>query len=340
MPWYNTHIFGASGVHLFFVISGFVIASQRIERGATGAIRFGINRLARIVPMYWLCKFAFIASRWFLDPVHANQYDFRTIWPDLMKSLLFVPRETPPILGVGWTLNYEMFFYLLFGAIVVWAGRSALFAAALLGLFVALDTLIGERTLGVLAQPIVLEFALGIFIYRIHAISLLASAAPYLFLVGMLVLFSTAFWFLPGSASGWSIFFAWGLPSALILLGAVSWERRRPNLLRWRPLTAIGDASYSLYLIHYVSIFGRSNLAATLFLDTPLIRSAGPNIATFAMVGVLTVIAILVRRWIEVPLTKAVKTALSNLVAASPPNQALRGRGPQPAEQIPSRSEP
>ncbi|MER9000001.1 acyltransferase [Mesorhizobium australicum] len=314
MPWYYTHIFGAAGVHLFFVISGFVIASQRIEKSVTGALKFCVNRVSRIVPMYWLCTFAFVAARTFLDPNHASQYSLETIWPDLVKSLLFIPREAPPVLGVGWTLNYEMFFYLVFGTVVVLAGRSVIFAATALACFVAADTLIGERTFGVLAQPIVLEFAIGMLIFKVYRSAVLQRVAPYVFASGLLTLFSTAFWFLPGSASGWSIFFAWGLPSAATMLGAVCWESRRPNLLRWRPLTAVGDASYSLYLIHYIAIFGRSNLAATLFLDTPLIRSSGPQVATFTMVAILTIIAIAVHRWIEMPLTIATKGTLARLI--------------------------
>jgi exopolysaccharide production protein ExoZ len=95
-----------SGVAVFFVISGFIMCFIT-RKDADG---FLAKRFLRIVPMYWLCtliRFGLLSfSSWSANPPLAA---------DLPRSLLFVPSEELPILGVGWTLNFEVYFYLVFG---------------------------------------------------------------------------------------------------------------------------------------------------------------------------------------------------------------------------------
>ena len=102
---------------IFFVISGLVIyLSTRDKPIAPG--QFLLNRVLRIVPAYWfytllMALLLLVASRWMPHQVFDGQH--------LLLSLLFIPAENPggyglyPTLNVGWTLNFEMFFYLLFG---------------------------------------------------------------------------------------------------------------------------------------------------------------------------------------------------------------------------------
>src|ERR1700730_16181483 len=100
----------ASGVDLFFVISGFVMVySSRDLFAVKGAARtFFTRRVARIVPPYWAVMVIAI-------PLMALPSD----WRSLLGSYLFIPYRAPgdnivPVYGVGWTLNFEMFFYALF----------------------------------------------------------------------------------------------------------------------------------------------------------------------------------------------------------------------------------
>ena len=104
----------SSGVDLFFVISGFVMvySSETLFGTKGAAIVFFTRRLARIAPPYWLLTAIAI-------PVMSLPID----WGSLLGSYLFIPYRAAagnitPLYGVGWTLNFEMYFYALFSAVI------------------------------------------------------------------------------------------------------------------------------------------------------------------------------------------------------------------------------
>jgi exopolysaccharide production protein ExoZ len=106
---------GRLGVEIFFVLSGFIITiiggAGRFEPFA-----FARNRVGRIVPIYWLATFLVVGL------ATAMPSKFRTTVPTLegiVKSLLFIPSDVPkaPLLTLGWTLDFEMLFYLVFGSL-------------------------------------------------------------------------------------------------------------------------------------------------------------------------------------------------------------------------------
>lgn len=164
---------GALGVDLFFVISGFIMVLTTFGKDVTPA-NFMRRRLERIVPLYWLFTLS-VAG-------------LVAIWPNLMpsvrptsetliKSLLFIPHlsagmpgEGWPIVVVGWTLNYEMFFYLLF-ALSLFAPRPFPTLIAVLALLVGIgfihkfDGQVGNAY----TNPRLLEFALGAAIGHVWA---------------------------------------------------------------------------------------------------------------------------------------------------------------------------
>jgi peptidoglycan/LPS O-acetylase OafA/YrhL len=240
---------GAFGVDIFFVISGFImchIAAR--ERGD-----FFLGRLIRIVPLYWtatLCIFAIAVYRPTL--LQSTPSDL----PTLRDSLLFIPHARPngmawPTLFLGWTLNYEMFFYAIFAVCL------ALFRPFLAPLACAI-VLVGAFLIGRLfplpmpwsfwtAAP-VLEFGAGIaafYLYAAKANALQRLPVAFLALVALgclaIMIVTSA---LQSDAPPIEIL----LPCAFVLFVAVlSLEGRIPCPLY---LLAIGDASYSLYLLH------------------------------------------------------------------------------------------
>ncbi|MCI1710745.1 MAG: acyltransferase [Chiayiivirga sp.] len=133
---------GEFGVDVFFVLSGCVMAWA--TRPGTPALAFFARRFARIAPMYWLATLVVAVALWqwpslfhaaVLDPMH------------LAQSLAFLPHYSPgapdqiwPLFVPGWTLNYEMYFYLVFAATLPWitsAGWRVVVVTALLAMGVA-----------------------------------------------------------------------------------------------------------------------------------------------------------------------------------------------------------
>ena len=151
--------FGQAGVDIFFVISGFVIYLSN-AKGRLGSGEFLKRRIIRIVPLYWLATLAVVAvavvaPRFFATTTLTAQ--------DVAQSLLFVPAYSAafpgqiwPVLVPGWSLNYEMFFYLVFAVgLLVARERLLLFLVATLGILVVAGLLLDPqpRALEVIHGP-------------------------------------------------------------------------------------------------------------------------------------------------------------------------------------------
>jgi peptidoglycan/LPS O-acetylase OafA/YrhL len=156
---------GSIGVHVFFVISGFIMVHICWDDfGRRGAIaNFLRRRIIRIVPLYWLATIAALAFHKVSATHGANAG-----WSELVRSLLFIPYrdengDWSPILGQGWTLNYEMMFYAIFAVALALRRQIAVPAIALaLGIFTLVGSYLPTGILTYLSSPVVLWFVLGI----------------------------------------------------------------------------------------------------------------------------------------------------------------------------------
>jgi len=246
---------GSLGVWTFFVISGFIMLHVSWRRfGNDGqATRFLRDRAIRVFPIYWILTIAYAAFAKEATPI-AN----------IIKSLLFFPHpdaldgQPYPVLALGWTLNYEVMFYGIFGLGLLFSARKN-GIAFILGALVVL-TLMG-RTLGDLGtagtfwtSPIILLFLAGMVVCVVRcqvmssafwrwsglaALALLIAEVP----VSMLVFEPSSIW-LPVSM-------------AVAAIGSVALVTLCPGpsgglIGRWGEF--LGDASYSLYLSHPFSI--------------------------------------------------------------------------------------
>lgn len=265
---------GAFGVDIFFVISGFVMAVST-ARGPTGqqthwqaAWIFLKRRLLRVAPLYWfytLIKAALVlilpslALRSSIDTGH------------LLASMLFIPVISPwglvqPTLPVGWTLNFEMLFYVVFALGIAWGvGRIKFCFLVFLSIFVAAQLLPEMVALNFYGKTLLFEFILGMGIAHIYltgpAVSpktgLLAAVAGTVLLL----------------AIDWSDLFngfsTREIAAAFIVLVAV-WLEPWIARIRLAPrLSFLGDSSYSIYLSHtFVVPFGVLMLKKLGFLDS------------------------------------------------------------------------
>ncbi|HUN40886.1 MAG TPA: acyltransferase [Acetobacteraceae bacterium] len=246
---------GASGVDLFFVISGFIMTSVTINRPRRpgDSRRFLLRRFTRIYPLYWF-YFFLILPLFLLDPQMVNSTHGR---PDLVTSFLLLPDRHLPLLLVAWTLSYELYFYLVFAclfrlldsrqsgiALLVW---GAAVAAGNLGLHPTTQ----QPVLYLLLNPLNLEFIAGCFVARLATgIGRIAASCCLIAAVTVISLGATYF----GSAPvldpnlAWSRVLIYGTGAMLLLTGALGWES--PVRFAPRVLVGLGDASYSLYLSH------------------------------------------------------------------------------------------
>lgn len=246
----NYHL-GSFGVPLFFMISGFLMVL--ITRNGASPGSFMTRRIVRVVPLYWIATTAMVITLLARSPADPRH---------VIASYLFLPRKMPgadehffPILDVGWTLNYEIFFYALFALSLLLPGRGQRVAlvVAFIALFLA----------GMIFQP---SFTAGAFYTNPVILLFLAGAGlgwwwsdgRQSFLWPMLACVMTGMLFVavvlligPNQLSKAAWF---GCLAGAIFLTALWFERKGVFGKPVRLLRLLGDASYSIYLWHPIAI--------------------------------------------------------------------------------------
>ena len=245
--------FGASGVDVFFSISGCVMVATTYRHwGAAGrALDFLLRRLIRIVPLYWAATLLKLAATLALPGLtaHPNLDPWHVI-----ASFLFIPafdadHKVLPLLPVGWTLNFEMFFYLLFAIALAFRVRPVLWLGAALLVVSWLPSAPALGAVGALADPILLEFVGGMFIgwATVKGYTLPKGAAACGLVIAFVALGLTQI--LAQTVGFTNRLALWGAPGAVALMSTVALEKPLRRWLEGWP-ELVGDASYAIYLVH------------------------------------------------------------------------------------------
>lgn len=296
---------GAVGVDLFFILSGFLMVyiSTPYVEGRRSIGNFVLQRAIRIWPMYILATGLYLGLSIALRLSQGRELPFDAS-PLRLLSFVFVPSfnaagDLQPVLGVGWTLNYEVFFYLVF-ALALALARKALVAAIsaiLIGLFLV-GTALPEGSVphAFLGNPILFEFLFGAIIARLFMSGRLAMVPPAAALLGGLVLLAAFAW-LPNE--GYLRVLYRGLPSLLIFIGVLNIDTRITWPKWW---IHVGDGSYSVYLFHLIFLYPLSGFLLRKFVAAGYAEGAAE---VTALVGffVVTGIGLLIHRMIEKPVT-------------------------------------
>lgn len=234
---------GGAGVDVFFVISGFIMVYT--TQGGTHPLHFWRNRLQRIVPLYWLMTLAVFAVAVVLPSVLGTTTASAV---DLLKSLLFIPyvkggAAVEPMLMVGWSLNLEMFFYLVFGFCLFLGRRSVWACAGLLAALVALHPVARGPIASFMTQPLMLGFIAGMLIAKFR------PTLP----------FGVALAILPVCFAGFVVHVAYFpnvdhgvarlVPATLMVIAFLSLEDGRRGWIKTQ-WVFLGSASYAVYLTH------------------------------------------------------------------------------------------
>jgi exopolysaccharide production protein ExoZ len=310
----NVTVFGNCGVDVFFVISGLIMVVTTSGRKQTpqGFLR---NRVTRIVPLYWAITFAVFAiallAPTLLQSTTADPFD-------LGRSLAFIPYARAdgamhPVVFVGWTLNYEMAFYVVFALGLLLPSRAA-------GLAVSLAVLAGAALAGQVLQPtnpvlafytapMICEFGAGMVLGALFVRQRLPASRRY----------------------GWPAVFAGAAALAIMLAGPWLWPQADRALMFGAPAVVIvacalvaeragltlsagwiqlmGAASYSIYLTHFFATQVVVKAADKLAAFGPLVAWALLPVA-FVLVAIVGVV---VHRRVELPLTEVARRWIAPL---------------------------
>jgi exopolysaccharide production protein ExoZ len=299
---------GASGVDLFFVISGFVMWQGAATNPQT-PVRFWSRRIRRIIPLYWtaIAAVVVLVRAFGVRPLGATG----DVGP-VIKSMLFIPYlnsdgSMGPVVSPGWTLNYEMVFYLLFGAsLFIWPKFRFLFLASI---FLALwwcgrDFDSSNILLSTYLNPICLEFWFGVAAAELSLrVRLRGWAGLSAAIAGAVLIWAPEQLSIAEPASRLTI----AAGGAAIIVGGVSLELagKMPRI-GW--LKYAGEASYALYL---GQIFGFEAVR-------PLIGSLPGPAKAMAFAGSALAAGFLAHHFVEKPLNELLNAKSGRLRKAAP----------------------
>lgn len=280
MPEYLRAVFGLGylGVDFFFVLSGFIIMYTHMEdsRSPTSVRRYAFKRLIRLFPPYLPVSIAMILF-YSMAPGLSGQSgrDF-----SLLSSLFLIPADRPPALNVAWTLVHELIFYTVFMIFFVSARIFSILLAVWAAVIVAVNSISAPG--GWASYPLSLlniEFMFGV-LAALYARRPGPRADPRVLLAaGGAAAISALVFISPENLDWVRVVFAFGL--TLIMVGYVLREQLGP--LKWYGLfLVIGNASYSIYLIHNPLLSVTQRIAGKLEANWVVAMLAGVCISLLA----------------------------------------------------------
>jgi exopolysaccharide production protein ExoZ len=246
--------FFQGGIEVFFLISGYIMWMTTAARNMTPK-DFALRRIARVIPLYWALTTVVVLMLIFA-PRFAQHTRFDLA--HIIASYLFIPWPNPapgaglkPLIIPGWTLNYEVFFYVVFGLSLFlprkWRGWVLFGILAVLTSAAPFSSHL-PFVAAFYASPLVVDFGIGVLIAMAierttekqarYGIRFFVAGCILMIIGGSLMDHDAdfrLFWVTP--------------PAVLIVGGAALWESRF-KVVNLPILHAIGNASYSLYLIH------------------------------------------------------------------------------------------
>ena len=295
---------GAAGVDIFFVVSGFVITYITNSRPFS-PLDFMVRRLIRIAPVYWFYTTVALVVILSLPNLaaHLNYTPSHVV----MSYVFILSRNNDNIVGtlhgMGWTICYEMYFYMLFAVMMATLRRFAIHGVACIIIFGAvLEHIIVAPPFALVAiSALPLEFLAGCLLAKLYIRGVFLTAVPALAAVALgfaLIYWAGALSLVASERDPWRVVF-FGLPGVCLVAGLLSLDARG---LIWFPrfTIAIGDASYSLYLSHQFVLYAVGKGWVLLGLQNHL-----PAAFLYGVAVIVPILAaILAYRWLERPLTR------------------------------------
>lgn len=294
--------FGMFGIDIFFVISGFVMSLLVANRQTASA--FAISRLTRIVPLYWILTTTLLI----LATINPSLLNSTTAdLQNYIKSILFIPyfKENGalhPMLVVGWTLNFEIYFYFCIWIAILFARPFYLPVTFVLIFFsyFYLGKQIDNRVMSeFFSNTILFEFLFGMLIFRLYSWNPCRNCSKYLF--GSIAAFSYVFMAMAESGNHFAQIdrlWLYGLPSSILVFSLLGIEEL--FVQKYSPvvklLTRIGDASYATYLSHLYVVEGYKKIVS------PNLLSPGSPIGVICILFLALLVGHIANKLVDQPL--------------------------------------
>ena len=298
--------FGKIGVVTFFAISGFVIPYSLINRTGKPIQRFIIGRLFRLYPVYWLSIPLALYFAWTLQE---QTFSITTIALNLTMLQKFVGHDN--IMGLYWTLQIELIFYVL--CVILFAlnllnNKKMLFLIAVASLALAIAMSYARFLTGIklpVALPLALMFMFWGTVWRNYIVEGDKSCRNMgltiigLFAIAMPIIALLAYNKDTGFNENWIRYTLSYYTAAALLLILTTKIKIETNLFSW-----LGKISYSVYLFH-----GIVNRAFMLWFDYDMLITYNIPAHVVIIAGMLISVGIahLTYHYIEEPMIRVGK---------------------------------
>lgn len=242
---------GYLGVDFFFVLSGFIIMYAHMGDDSTlsAVRRYSFKRLVRVFPAYLPISIALIVLYAWLPGFSASADRGYS----LLSSLLLIPADGPPVLSVAWTLVHELMFYAVF--LLYFLGKRWLVAGLLAWAVLIVFSQQVQSPASWLRYPLSalnMEFMLGVlaaWVVRIWTLRFRPGTGWWLFVVAGILVACVGLLLIRNDATSYAPRLAFALGLGLLIVGSAI--REQATALHWPSiLLVMGNASYSIYLVH------------------------------------------------------------------------------------------
>jgi exopolysaccharide production protein ExoZ len=296
---------GFLGVDFFFVLSGFIILQAHIADVGqpTKLGEYVTKRFIRIYPIYWIYLSLTIAGMIFVSSKNFN-LSSPSDWLTSYLLVRFSEIQTP--LRQAWTLFHEIVFYGIFGILII-SKRVGIFALAIWGVCTGVMYFYPEHErptlLGNIFSAYNLNFFVGMSAFLLSKV--LSNRSAWFSLVAGIAMFALTLALEMGGMRLAIRNLAYATSFGMIVLALAVLEQSKVRI-SIPVLEKLGDASYSIYLLHE----HLENYLLRALVKLNVVELISPELLYFMVLAVTAWLGYLAYVFIERPLLIVLRSTI------------------------------